>query len=216
MVDLLQIDSSLTERHTMSTFHPRYGILLTSRETADQTGFSLNQLRYQRQNPEQAELSFLRQGGTSFYRQADVEEWLSNNGGTQEEYVIGGKATSSPLHNPTADRAQLIVLTELAKLTTKNAWGSHATWLIEQSGLQNVNAKVNEWAEHFWNLHREANPDAEEFVTLGMSRIDNPTQYWQAITWAVRRATAYVRGWDVSDQEIMDIPIGDNPPMKIV
>jgi hypothetical protein len=200
----------------MSTFHPRYGTLLTSRETADQTGFSMNQLRYQRQNPEQAELSFLRQGGTSFYRQADVEEWLTNNGGTQEEYVIGGKATSSPLNNPTADRAQLIVLAELAKLTTKNVWGSQAKWLIEQSGLQDVNRKVDAWAEEFWNLHREANPEAEEYVSLNFSRIDNPTQYWPAITWAVRRATAYVRGWDVTDREIMDIPIGDNPPGKIV
>jgi len=200
----------------MTTYHPRYGTLLTSREVADRTGFTLNQLRYQRQNPEHAELPFLRQGGTSFYRESDIELWLSENGGIEEEYIIGAKAKATPLTNPNADRAKVGILAELTKITTKNAWGSHGTWLTEQSGLPEPYKKVDEWAEHFWNLHREANPEAEEYVSLNFSRIDNPRQYWPAITWAVRRATAYIRGWDVTDAEIMEIPIGENPPTKIV
>lgn len=200
----------------MSTYHPRYGKLLTSREVSDLTGFTLNQLRYQRQNPDQAELPFVKQKANSFYRESDVLLWLEENGGVEEEYVVAGKSKATPLVNPTVDRTRLANIAELAKITTKNAWGSHGTWLTERSGLPDPYNKVNAWAKELWNLHREQNPDAEEFMPLHKSRIDNPLQYWPAITWAVRRATAYVRGWEVSDQEIMDIPVGEVPPSKVV
>jgi hypothetical protein len=200
----------------MPEYHHMYGELLNSRQVCDLTGFTMNQMRNYRQRPETAPFGFIRQGGTSFYRKDDVEIWLEHNGGADFDYIKVPNGVEAPLRSLVTDTTKRGHLAELAKLTTKNVWGSQAKWLIEQSGLQDVNRKVDAWAEEFWNLHREANPEAEEYVSLNFSRIDNPTQYWPAITWAVRRATAYVRGWDVSDQEIMDIPIGDNPPMKIV
>jgi hypothetical protein len=200
----------------MTTYHPVFGELLNSRQASALTGHTMNQLRNFRQKPETSPFRFIKQGGTAFYRKDDIEAWAEANGSLTFDYVEVPGITGEPLRSIATDAKKSAQILELAKLTTKNVWGSQAKWLIEQSGLQDVNRKVDAWAEEFWNLHREANPEAEEYVSLNFSRIDNPTQYWPAITWAVRRATAYVRGWDVSDQEIMDIPIGDNPPMKIV
>tara|TARA_B110000971_G_scaffold49865_1_gene50180 strand:- start:45 stop:647 length:603 start_codon:yes stop_codon:yes gene_type:complete len=200
----------------MTTYHPVFGELLNSRQASALTGHTMNQLRNFRQKPETSPFRFIKQGGTAFYRKDDIEAWAEANGSLTFDYVEVPGITGEPLRSIATDAKKSAQILELAKLTTKNVWGSHATWLIEKSGLQDVNRKVDAWAEEFWNLHREANPEAEEYVSLNFSRIDNPTQYWPAITWAVRRATAYVRGWDVTDREIMDIPIGDNPPGKIV
>lgn len=199
----------------MTDYHPLYGELLTSRQTSNLTGYTMNQLRNFRQRADTAPFGFVRQGGTSWYRKDDIEAWLEQNGAVKYEYVSAGIAT--PLRSNVTDTKTREHLAELAKITTRNAWGSHGTWLTEQSGLSDAHNKVNEWAEHFWNLYRADNDGIEEFVSLNFSRIDNPTQYWHAITWAVRKATAHIRGWDdVTDREIMDIPVGEVPPSKIV
>lgn len=200
----------------MTEYHPIYGALLTSRQASDLTGYTMNQLRNFRQRPDTAPFGFVRQGGTSWYRKDDIEAWLEKNGAVAYEYVVPATGVSTPLRSTATDSTKREVLSELAKITTKNAWGSHGTWLTEQSGLQDAHSKVNEWAEHYWRLHLEDNPDDGEFIPLNFSRIDNPSQYWQAITWAVRRATAYIRNWEVTDREIMDIPVGEVPPSKIV
>ena len=200
----------------MTEYHPLYGELLTSRHTSDLTGYTMNQLRNFRQRPETAPFGFVRQGGTSWYRKDDIEAWLEQNGAIAYEYVKPEAGISAPLRSNAIDGKKREHLAELSKITTKNAWGSHGTWLTEQSGLKDAHQRVDEWAEHFWNLHREANPDADEFMPLNFARVDNPTMYWPAITWAVRRATAHIRGWDILDSEIMEIPIGEVPPSKIV
>lgn len=201
----------------MTDYHPIYGELLSSRQTSDLTGYTMNQLRNFRQRPESAPFGFVRQGGTSWYRKDDIEAWLESNGEVEYEYIKPPDAISAPLRSGTRDAKKREQLAEIAKITTKNAWGSHGTWLTEQSGLQDAHGRVSEWAEHYWNLHRDEDPDADEFMALNFSRIDKPTQYWPAITWAVRKATAYVRGWDdITDSEIMNIPVGEVPPSKVV
>jgi len=198
----------------MTTYHVRYGTLLSSREVANMTGYTLNQLRYQRNNPESSKIPFIRQATNSFYREVDVEAWLEDNGTIGEEYVTIGGGRAMPLTNPNADRAKTVVLSDLAKITTSNAWGSHGTWLLEQSGLREPYKRVDEWAEELWNKHRATTPEAEEFMPLNFSRLDLVTQYWPATVWAVRRATAFIRGWEVTDEEIMAMPVGDVPPNK--
>jgi hypothetical protein len=200
----------------MTEYHPLYGELLTSRHTSEITGFTMNQLRNFRQRPDTAPFGFVRQGGSSWYRKDDIEQWLEQNGAVTYEYVTPASGITSPLRSTTVDATKRSQLTELAKITTKNAWGSHGTWLTEQSGLKDAHTRVDEWAEQLWALHRQDNPDADEFMPLNFSRIDNPSQYWPAITWAVRKATAYIRNWNVTDEEIMDIPVGEVPPSKIV
>jgi len=201
----------------MTDYHPIYGELLTSRQTSDLTGYTMNQLRNFRQRTDTAPFGFVRQGGTSWYRKDDIEAWLEKNGAVEYEYVAPPSGITTPLRSTVTDAKTREHLAELAKITTKNAWGSHGTWLTEQSGLSDAHNRVNEWAEELWNLHRSDNPDAEEFMALNFSRVDNPAQYWPAITWAVRKATAFVRGWnDVTDAEIMEIPVGEVPPTKVV
>ena len=204
----------MTERHQMTSYHPIYGELLPSRQVADMTGFTLNQLRNQRAKPTTAAFPHVRQGATSWYRQVDIEAWLEQNGVINVEYAPVAGFTSMPLSSISTDIKHRGHLSDLAKITTTNAWNSQGTWLIEQSGLANAPKRVDEWAEELWNKHRIANPEAEEYMSLNFSRLDLVTQYWPAITWAVRRATAHVRGWEVTDEEIMAMPVGDVPPNK--
>lgn len=201
----------------MTDYHPIYGELLSSRQASDLTGYTMNQLRNFRQRPDSAPFGFIRQGGTSWYRKDDIQAWLDQNGEVSYEYVQPANGITAPLRVGTMDAKKREQLAEIAKITTKNAWGSHGTWLTEQSGLKDAHEVIDEFAEHFWGLHREENPDADEYMALNFARIDNPKLYWPAITWAVRKATAYIRGWDeISDSEIMSIPVGEVPPSKIV
>ena len=198
----------------MTHYDPVYGDLLTSRQVSDQTGFTLNQLRNHRAKPTTAAFPHVRQNATSWYRKDDIEKWLTENGVVTTEYVAIAGFSSSPLHSISTDTKHRGHLTDLAKITTTNAWGSHGTWLLEQSGLREPYKRVDEWAEELWNKHRATTPEAEEFMSLNFSRLDLVTQYWPATVWAVRRATAHVRGWEVTDEEIMAMPVGDVPPNK--
>jgi len=198
----------------MTNYHPIYGELLTSRQVADQTGFTLNQLRNQRARPETSAFNWIRQGGNPCYRKDDIEVWLEQNGSMDAEYVQVPNAIAAPLHSFSTDIKHRGHLSDLAKITTSNAWGSHGTWLLEQSGLREPYKRVDEWAEELWNKHRAITPEAEEFMPLNFSRLDLVTQYWPATVWAVRRATAFIRGWEVTDEEIMAMPVGSVPPNK--
>jgi hypothetical protein len=57
-------------------YDPIYGELLTTKEVTSITGFTLNQLRNHRQRIETSPFSFVRQGGTSWYRKDDIDLWL--------------------------------------------------------------------------------------------------------------------------------------------
>jgi hypothetical protein len=200
----------------MAHYDPQYGYLLTAKEVSDMTGFTMNQLRNYRQRGN-SPIHFLTDGNTSWYRKEDVLAYIETNGTKKLEYHTTGSYNPAPVVGTPKNQEQREHLATMAKITTENAWGSHGTWLTEQSGLPDAHNKVNEWARHFWDLYRQEIPEAEEFIPLNISRIENPSQYWKAITWAVRRATAHIKGWnDVTDREIMDIPVGEVPPSRIV
>lgn len=198
----------------MPQHHPTYGTLLTSKEVAALTGFTVNQLRNQRYRPETSPFPFIRLGGTSAYREDDIRSWLDGGNSTIFEYVVPEGITPAPLLTPT-DAIQLKNYNEMKAIVTSNAWGTKGTYLIENSGMQDVYKKIDEWAEHFWALHTGKPSDENGWVPLGKARKEAPHIYWPSITWAVRRAYSEIRGWELTDDQILKAEIGEVPPSKI-
>lgn len=200
----------------MSVFHARFGVLLTSREVSDLTGFTLNQLRNDRQKDKPVLLPFVRQGGSSWYRKDDVDALLERTGGAEWEYIGDGKA---PLRNELAVGERKAYLDKLADVTTANAWSKWYGWFVESSGWKgDVYRDVWVWMCELYKAHcGEDLKDLgfESHLSFGKLRLEDPARFWVAITFAMRRAVAEVNGWDVSDDEILLAPVGDVPPLKL-
>lgn len=204
----------------MAHFDPVYGEVLNSREVADLTGLSMNQLRNMRQRKAEGSIPFLRAGNTSWYRRQDVLNWIDDNGTMQAEYIVPEGANPAPLIGTPADSAKREVLGKIANITTKNSWSKWYQWILEDSGIGYETAfyRIEELQKDF---HKKIN-DGEDLDTLypdvfdfGLMRKNDPHRFWPAFTYAIRRMMAEISDWDVSDEEIIAPPIGDVPPTKM-
>jgi hypothetical protein len=201
----------------MTTYHPRFGELLTSKEVTVLTGLTLNQLRNSRAR--NTGLPFVKQGGSCWYRRADVDAWVEANGGAQWEYVIPEGSIETPLENAEATGARSEHLIKLAGITTRNSFTKWYTWLLEESGAE-YSVAFNKVRQYQIEFHKQtAGEDLEELfpslVEFNMMRKKDPFRFWGAFTYAVRKAVAEVSGWDVSDAEILGAPVGEVPPSKL-
>ncbi len=200
----------------MSTYHPKYGELLTSREVSDLTGFTMNQLRNQRTKPETSPIKFVRQGGTSWYRKSDVDAYIEINGGSEWEYIGGPESIATPLVNESAVGQRKEYLDELSKITTRNAWTKWYTWFTDQSGWKDPYGDTRKWQVELWKL--STGEDLDELYPKSAfykMRAEDPLRFWPSITFAMRKAVAQVRGHEITDQEIIELPVGEVPPSKL-
>jgi hypothetical protein len=200
----------------LSTYHPKYGELLTSREVSDLTGFTMNQLRNQRTKPETSPIKFVRQGGTSWYRKSDVDAYIEINGGSEWEYIGGPESIATPLVNESAVGQRKEYLDELSKITTRNAWTKWYTWFTDQSGWKDPYGDTRKWQVELWKL--STGEDLDELYPKSAfykMRSEDPLRFWPSITFAMRKAVAQVRGHEITDQEIIEIPVGEVPPSKL-
>ncbi len=200
----------------MSTYHPKYGELLTSREVSDLTGFTMNQLRNQRTKPETSPIKFVRQGGTSWYRKSDVDAYIEINGGSEWEYIGGPESIATPLVNESAVGQRKEYLDELSKITTRNSWTKWYTWFTDQSGWKDPYGDTRKWQVELWKL--STGEDLDELYPKSAfykMRAEDPLRFWPSITFAMRKAVAQVRGHEITDQEIIELPVGEVPPSKL-
>ena len=199
----------------MPHYDPIYGDLLTSRETADLTGFTMNQLRNHRTRPEISPFPFVRQGGTSWYRKDDIALWLEENGSVEYQYIRVPNAKSAPLRNSNIDAERKGHLEEIVKITTRNAWTKWYTWFTDHSGWKDAYGDTRKWQVE---LYKQATgEDLEELYPRGefyKMRMNDPQRFWPSITYAMRRAVAEVRGYEITDEEIIAAPVGEVPPSK--
>lgn len=203
----------------MAQFDPMYGELLTSREVANLTGFSMNQLRYFRQVPEKSQIPFIQQGSTTLYRKDDIYKWIELNGRKQLKYVVPEGFEPAPLLNPGYEASRKEDFDKLAKITTRNCWTTWATYVTERAGIPTAEAYKRIEIERT-RMHeiatgenlRDLYPEIGDF---NMMRKNDPLRFWPSYTWAIRRIVADVQNIEISDKEIIDLPIGENPPSKI-
>ena len=200
----------------MTHYDPLYGELLDSREVAEMTGLTMNQLRNWRlpSRQEAMPFGFLKIGGSVKYRKAVVEAWLEKNGAIVPEYVQGELDKQVPLNDVLAnDPAKREGLAKLAKITTRNAWTSMATWLIEQSGISNGTKVIHDEGRRLLAIERDTDP--KEFGTPNADlKSTDPDAFWKIWVYGVRKGFAMVNSLDVTDEEIMRLPVGDIPPLK--
>ena len=202
----------------MTHYDPIYGELLTSREVASLTGFTLNQLRNHRQRIDTSPFSFVRQGGTSWYRKDDIDLWLEQNGGIEYEYITPPNAKTAPLRHQATDSKQREYLDKLARITSKNAWSKWYGFFVDQAGWKgNPYDDSRAWMTHYWKLAE--NEDLTEVypsvIDFNKMRQNDPHRYWPAMTYAMRKAMSEVHGWEATDEEILQAPVGEVPPSKL-
>ena len=199
----------------MPHYDPIYGDLLTSREVSELTGYTMNQLRNQRTRPEISPFPFVRQGGTSWYRKDDIALWLEENGSVEYQYIRVPNAKSAPLRNSNIDAERKGHLEEIVKITTRNAWTKWYTWFTDHSGWKDAYGDTRKWQVE---LYKQATgEDLDELYPRGefyKMRMNDPQRFWPSITYAMRKAVAQVRGYEISDEEIIAAPVGEVPPSK--
>jgi hypothetical protein len=175
----------------------------------------MNQLRNQRTRPEISPFPFVRQGGTSWYRKDDIALWLEENGSVEYQYIRVPNAKSAPLRNSNIDAERKGHLEEIVKITTRNAWTKWYTWFTDHSGWKDPYGDTRKWQVE---LYKQATgEDLDELYPRGefyKMRMSDPQRFWPSITYAMRKAVAEVRGYEISDEEIIAAPVGEVPPSK--
>lgn len=206
--------SQLARKEIMPQYNPIYGELLSSREVADVTGFTLNQLRNQRQRPERSPFPFIRLGGTSLYRRADIDSWIGENGGLDVQYVVQPHHKPAPLEVTEASEGKRQALAKLSAITTENSFSSMATWVIEKSGISNGTSLIHNEGRRLLAIER----GIEDWQSLPRPAVTmketDQEGFWKIWTYGVRKAYAQANQLDVTDEEIIKIPVGDVPPLR--
>lgn len=201
----------------MTQYDPLYGELLTSREVSEMTGFTLNQLRNYRMPERQPKMpfGFLRVGGTTLYRKAVIEAWLEQNGSITPEYFQADIDKKVPLNQVLAiDADKRKALDRLKTITTENSFDSMATWAIERSGIPNGTGFIHDEGRRLLALER----GIEDWKSIPRPAITmketDQEGFWKIWTYGVRRVFVVTNQLDVTDEELIRIPIGDVPPIK--
>lgn len=203
-------------------FDPEFGEMLGIAEVEFLTGISKSQLRNWRK-PEFAHLAkfdeYHGQGNKIWYRLADVEEFLAQAG-----VVVGGSGFRR-VERPNAVRSSVVVpamaddvkraLAELAEISTENVWLRWSTRLSEMLGAEYPKRLRGEQARLFALWKGVPIDEVESFVPFGGKQAF-PEQFFVGNVLAFRRMLADVRGWNVSDEELVGLPVGDVPPTREV
>jgi hypothetical protein len=194
----------------MATFNTIYGDLLTAKETAEATGFTMNQLRNWRIPARQqlAPFGFVSIGSSPHYRKVVVEAWIERNGGSNVKYVSAGLDAEFPITATTqlsVDRNNVVSI--LTKFTTENAYWQIETWIAKQG--QGFLSRV--W-QPTWARVNEVLDEPVPYVTFN-ARWEDFTWFTQAVH-VIRTYVAESQGLDISIAEIVKLPVGAVPPTK--
>jgi hypothetical protein len=203
-------------------FDPEYGEMVGISEVEFLTGISKAQLRNWRK-PEFEHLAkfdeYHGEGNKVWYRLADVEEYLSKSGvalgGSGFKRVEKPNAVRSSVVTPFMSDATRRALVELADINTSTMWLRWSNRLSEALQVE-YPKQLRANQPRLFALWKGV--DVEEClpsVTYG-GKTERPEQFYVGNVLAYRRMLADLRGWDVSDEELLAIPVGDVPPTREV
>lgn len=197
----------------MSIYDPLYGELLTVNEVVSATGFTVNQLRNWRNESRLhlAPFGYVAVGAKPYYRSVVIDAYVNKNGGSQSVYKPSGMDVEFPVDEVLAvDETKRKALVELATISTANQWlkwtpffgrVSPKTWVDDVNRLQpELFAK--------WS-----GSEVSAYVPYG-KRGESPEQWFVGNVLAFRRMLCELRGWDITDDELFALPVGDVPPLK--
>ena len=202
----------------MPIFDPVYGELLSAREVADMTGLTIVQLRNWRipARLDRAPFGYLQVGAAPYYRKTVVDGWNERNGGTNVRYVPAGIDSEFPvnatLEQDVEKRKRLAMLSTITTANQYFRWGSTLGDILQEKyglGIREHSRRLY----GMWKGISVEDAQALDHVTRGQMT-KNLEQYYVGSTLATRRMWADTQGWDITDAEIVSLPVGDVPPLK--
>lgn len=206
----------------MTTFHPVYGEMYSPREVCEVTGFSNNQLRNWRipARLDKAPFGYLKVGASPLYRKVVVDGWLEENGLTNQLYVPAGIDNKYPVEESlVADLEKQKRLSFLLRINTENQYFRWAQTLSDTLGASKYSEVLQPHVLRLYGMWKALSPEEIEQLVYAprMVALKDPNkweQYYVGSTLAHRRMWADVQGWNISDAEIVALPVGDYPPIK--
>ena len=193
----------------MSIHHDKFGELLTAKETCEATGFTMNQLRNWRVPARRAlaPIGYVAIGTTPYYRKIVVQAWLDENGAQQGAYYPSELDKKFPISVGESLSIQKNQdLATLNAITTDNV----VDWLNQLVDVRGIGVNTP------W---REINKEIQDALGLPnvavspMLRHTNP-DFWIVATHSARLFTIRDKGIEMSLEEMLALPIGDNPPAR--
>lgn len=199
----------------MTVFDPVYGELLTAKECAAATGFTMNQLRNWRMphRLEKAPFGYVQIGVSPHYRKATVEKWLETNVEKNVRYVPAGLDLEIPINEAVSmDLSKQKHLSALADINTSTMWLRWFTRISETLRTE-FSPKFKREQKRLYSIYSGMPEDEVPNLVYG-NRFENFELYYVSSVLALRSLWAEINEWSVSDQELIDLPIGDTPPAK--
>jgi hypothetical protein len=191
------------------------------------TGVSKATLRSWRTPEGKMRAKFRHYEGSSqqmWYRLADLELYAKSRGVElgRSTFKQGDapNAIDAPLGNviTEAERGALI---HIGKITTENYYeGWYGDLQRAYGGSSIFSKKLREQQAHFHSL-RTGIPVAEiKHLTRSLhiqsdpiTRLSNNEQFWIGTVAAFRRILCELKGYDLTDEQILSVPFGDIPPL---
>lgn len=202
----------------MTTFHPTYGVLMTPREVSADTGLTMNQLRNWQVPARQAKapFGFVQIGASPYYRQVVVQAWIERNGGNNVKFIPAGLDNEFPvsdvLEKDVEKQKRLVMLSTITTANQFFRWGSTLGDILQER----YGNGIREHSRRLYGMWKGISPEeaaALDHITRGQMA-KNLEQYYVGSTLAHRRLWADTQGWDITDAEIVSLPVGDIPPLK--
>ncbi len=199
----------------MPHFDPLYGELLSSKETSLLTGFTLNQLRNSRlpSRIENAPFGYVMIGSAPYYRKAVIQLWLDQNGGRQSGvYKPAGLDALVPLAEQSeADHRKYDALSQIADITTETAYNRWFGRLMTQD-RELTNKATKERQKYYIAKHYGKDPSEVEWIPPA-KRFEQPDWFIGTVP-ALREVYSQLSGFDLTEQDLLSLPIGQVPPFK--
>lgn len=202
----------------MTDYHPLYGKLLNSKRVSELTGYTTNQLRYFKRFPEKSPLPMVKIGGTTLYREADVEMWLKENGVSGVEYIVPDGAKHAELLDSSKTSNNSEHFASMSKIKTNNAWSKVSEGLLLSGAVSPIEAAYKFLEDETARLYklkydidlREKHPGKNMDAWL---RMNDPQAFWEANCYGTRSLARTVHNWDLTDEDILNAPVGDLIPV---
>lgn len=185
----------------MATYSPVYGELLTAKETAQLTGFTMNQLRNWRIPARQslAPFGFVSIGVSPHYRKVVVQDYLEECGAQTANYVMTERDKKFPLGTASSnDLAKIEASNILSKITTETVY----KWLGKE--LDKKYSFLRTW-EQYWAL------TGKPYVKMDDRMTD--LSWFEAAVQTKRLYINDLQGVGLTTEEILAMPVGAVPPL---
>jgi hypothetical protein len=204
-----------------SYYDPEYGEMIGIAEVEKITGITKAQLRNWRK-PEHHHLAkfdyFAGEANQIWYRKDDVEHYLSTHGvklgQSGLKRVEMPNSVKAPVVIPELDENKRSVLESLTKVTTQNVWLRYYNELAERHG-QSFFTFIKPEQARLYGLWKGIDVTDVKFLPHNR-RDENLELFYAGSVFAIRKFIASMSEGIVSitDQEIIQIPIGIVPPEK--